>query len=523
MVARVGALCGLMAACVGPPAELAPGPGPLVSGSVVDENGVGIDGAMVSISDSCAATAGGGMFVLEDVSDGERILSVTVPVASGRPEQLYQRVAIVGDTALPPVRFASGGNLIPDGDFEDDDDLSDWEDPTEGEGGDAAVVDDTAAEGDKSLHLTATSEALLVRQAEIDLIAGQQYRFAGSLKVEGTTTSFGGVWVHLVPGTEVDFEVAPEAALPTCHFEPAYGEFLDIDWQEVETYFVAEQDGPVTLMLISWVEQAWLDDLSLRAVEPPESCAPEPEACGAPVIYEDVYVATPEEQAELAEHATVLGGVTLANDAVTDLSALACLEQAASLTINSTQITSLDDLPPLWLTGNPGLCDYPSLWLESNPLLTDITGAAQLEGDLHHLLLIYNTALADLDGLEGLTELHGSIVVMGSHTLTSLHGLDNIERSLALNITDNDSLVDLAGLEGLREIFGEEMGISGNAQLTDLRALDGLETFNGMMWITNNPMLPACEAERFRDRLIAKGNEIEWSFTGNTGVGPCAP
>jgi len=143
---------------------------------------------------------------------------------------------------------------------------------------------------------------------------------------------------------------------------------------------------------------------------------------------------------------------------------------------------------------------------------------ASIGGDLR---IIDNASLADLTGLKTLTSVGGNLRVEGNTALVSLSGLQGLTSVAGdLMVVDNDALTSLRGLHGLIEVGGS-LRIEDNAELRSLLFLQELTTLGADLSLTNNPHLPTCEAEHFRDRLIAGGWAGTATIAGNDDLAAC--
>ena len=95
----------------------------------------------------------------------------------------------------------------------------------------------------------------------------------------------------------------------------------------------------------------------------------------------------------------------------------------------------------------------------------------------------------NLLALENLTTIHGHLFIQNNPELTSLEGLKNLSHvSGQLVIQNNGVLANLSGLENLRHV--ESLTIISNGALTNFDALGGLEEVrNGEITINHNPSL----------------------------------
>jgi hypothetical protein len=122
-------------------------------------------------------------------------------------------------------------------------------------------------------------------------------------------------------------------------------------------------------------------------------------------------------------------------------------------------------------------------------------------GDSIHIAI--NDALENVDGLAGLTELPGRLLIRGNYALTEIDGLAGVTAVAEeaptvdpedpipdIEITDNDELESLDGLAGLTAIGF--LHIEDNDALTDLSGLENL-TGAGTLAIMDNAHLDNLE------------------------------
>jgi hypothetical protein len=140
-----------------------------------------------------------------------------------------------------------------------------------------------------------------------------------------------------------------------------------------------------------------------------------------------------------------------------------------------------------------------------NTPLTSLAGLETVTSVGGNLVVRGNAALKDLRGLDGVTSV-GEILVIGENdSLTSLHGLDALTNvgSDAVVRTCNQ-LTNLQGLDALRSVGGLLI-VRNNNSLTSLSGLDGV-TKVGQLTVSQNPALPACAADALLSGLeVASG------------------
>ena len=138
-------------------------------------------------------------------------------------------------------------------------------------------------------------------------------------------------------------------------------------------------------------------------------------------------------------------------------------------------------------------CDKTLIWkgdykITNDDSIDDLSGYAFLAGDL----IVENTTLDSLDGLECLAGIDGKLSIGspgGTEHLKSLDGLRNLVKvGKDVIISTNKSLTTLQGLEKLSSIGGGLI-IQGNYVLKNLVGLGGLETIPEKFIIKSNPKL----------------------------------
>ncbi len=179
--------------------------------------------------------------------------------------------------------------------------------------------------------------------------------------------------------------------------------------------------------------------------------------------------------------------------------------------------------------------------------ITELPGALHLEGfysgppfyglsNVEHIgaLILYEARAPALTGLEAVQTI-GEVQLLGSRTLETFAGAPSLEsiETLLVESDDEISLADLATvditqsvtlrgttlttLDGLQAVDKlESLIIEDNASLTDLSAL-GLAGGASEMTIRNNAALPQCEV----DALLARSGSTCLDCSGNTGAGDC--
>ncbi len=171
----------------------------------------------------------------------------------------------------------------------------------------------------------------------------------------------------------------------------------------------------------------------------------------------------------------------------TDLSPLSCVTGAGGLhVLNNPLLTSLS-------TGGaqePGWGWWAGIVLEGNPALTDIDVLNNLMKMKGSIRIIDNDALVGLPAMPNLTWLGGYLTFEGNAALTSLDGMDQLWAVQEdVRIVDNAALSDVAALHGIDEISFGSLVITGNPSLSaaDAQALaDAIGSIDNGTTISNN-------------------------------------
>jgi hypothetical protein len=176
--------------------------------------------------------------------------------------------------------------------------------------------------------------------------------------------------------------------------------------------------------------------------------------------------------------------------------------------VNISQPTSLDGLSSLTSVGN--------LELQMGKL-TDVSALSSLTTVSGHLYIQFCPALTNLHGLEHLTQVGGELMLDDDARLTDLSGLDPLVSVGDLFITNNAALVT----NGFPHLTTTTSGfyVHANPQLTSL-GLAALANAKGGT-VTDNPLLPTCEATGLRDRLVANGASSAAFMISGNGTGTC--
>lgn len=236
----------------------------------------------------------------------------------------------------------------------------------------------------------------------------------------------------------------------------------------------AHDAGGVDASLNTGVDASASEDASLDASVPADAAPADAGGvgCDPQLRFSGTLLAGSNEDLEALRGVTFIDGFVTVTGAVSDLSALRCLQR----------VTSYD-------------CDC------------DIEGDL---GDERFGLSVQNTtALTSLEGLGRLTVVTGALAIRNNAALSNLEGLDRLRRAVVLLVEGNTSLASLDGLEALTTAGKLYNGT------------DGAEEGRLGIYITDNPALPTCEGTALRDRIGVENIDGVVSITGNDDTGVC--
>jgi len=185
------------------------------------------------------------------------------------------------------------------------------------------------------------------------------------------------------------------------------------------------------------------------------------------------------------------------------------------------QLARVDDLvlevmPGLRdLTGLDGVRSIASLRLLDNPNLESLEGLGPIQA-LDELYLSVDPKLANIDALSKLSSL--GELYLSNVGLVDLSPLNGVSQLTALDINECSVLSSLLGLDRVAMISGG-LSIRQNPALASLHGLEALESASRLT-ITENQVLPTCEADRVRDRLNDASLELV-EIADNDDAGVC--
>ena len=123
---------------------------------------------------------------------------------------------------------------------------------------------------------------------------------------------------------------------------------------------------------------------------------------------------------------------------------------------------------------------------ETPPDITDLSPLNTLQ-IVNNDLIIVNTQLQTLEGLESLTTINNDFTISGNRQLRSLFGLEGLTTiNNEFRISGNNELQNLDGLENLE--FAEAIDIRGNRVLTSIDGLSGIKEVNGDLRLESLPL-----------------------------------
>jgi hypothetical protein len=159
------------------------------------------------------------------------------------------------------------------------------------------------------------------------------------------------------------------------------------------------------------------------------------------------------------------------------------------------------------LTGLEGVTSVEgSAVLVSNSSLTNLVGLDYVISIGGDLLIWWNPLLNSLTGLGSLTTIGGNLTIgfwfWGNPALTSLTGLESLNSIEGnLEISHNDILISLVGFDNLTSIAGK-LEIESNPVLNSLTGLNNIEAGSiSNLIIENNNLLFECDIESICDYL----------------------
>jgi hypothetical protein len=159
-----------------------------------------------------------------------------------------------------------------------------------------------------------------------------------------------------------------------------------------------------------------------------------------------------------------------------------CTEIEGEVKISGDDIINLDGLEIINSIGG-------SLKIYSNPFLKDLNGLNNLTLINGDLWIDENDSLINLTGLENLSQIYGLLRIGFNHSLSSLQGINNLTSiSGHFLIFDNHALLDINGLTSLNYI-GNSVEIMNCSSLSNLEGLNNLDSIGDRLFLSNIDLL----------------------------------
>ncbi len=288
-----------------------------------------------------------------------------------------------------------------------------------------------------------------------------------------------------IGSNEFEFQVTPEG-------EPTNIIWISCEVQSLKLVQSAPNQGWTYLKWVTTDHQEW----NIRILQDTKP------------IWRGDYIILDDIDLQLLQGYTTVSGVLLVTN-FTELTSLASLEKLTSigggLSIYNNALTNLDGLDNLTSVGWLVVCGDNLTSLAGLESLTSVGGKVEISGK----------ALTSLAGLENLTSVGDYLRIQGNDALTNLTGLENLTTvNGELRVYSNANLTSLAGLENLVSVGGY-LSIDNNNALTALGMI-GLQKVGSYFWIYDNPMLCRSLAEELMNQVLAGGGIGGWiTISGN--------
>jgi len=121
------------------------------------------------------------------------------------------------------------------------------------------------------------------------------------------------------------------------------------------------------------------------------------------------------------------------------------------------------------LKGLENIMELDFLEIEYNRELTSLSGLTSLSNVSGGVRIVKNNVLEDLNYLNSLTTIGTQLFLSNNTSLTTLNGLENLEKIPQVIILNNINLITISGLEGITS--SDNIGIFSNNSLTDFCSL----------------------------------------------------
>lgn len=221
----------------------------------------------------------------------------------------------------------------------------------------------------------------------------------------------------------------------------------------------------------------------------------------------------------LSKITSLTGLQVVLNSAMTDLQGLENVTtiNGQVLILQNEGLTSLNGLDGLktidWTDA-----EGSSLIILGNPDLAGISDLSALTSLNGGFVISENDVLVSLAGLDNLESVgpFAFVWIASNPLLTSLAGIGKFESASVILIEDNESLTDLSGLETLTTVT-DSFVIIGNNALTSLKGLTKLTTISGELVLDSNPLL-----SNLNDLGGVTSMLQALNITNNENLGTCA-
>jgi hypothetical protein len=186
---------------------------------------------------------------------------------------------------------------------------------------------------------------------------------------------------------------------------------------------------------------------------------------------------------------------------ITNLDSLSSLTKVGSISIAYNQrlknINGLSNITSIGTNSNNN--KESSIIVEGNPMLTSLSGFSGLSGAIGGVYINDNDALTSLDGLQHINKIGGyGLQLNDNDVLVNTSALSKVTMiNLEAQIANNSLLTNLNGFRSLAEISivrggGVTLEISGNPMLENVDSLSNFVSLRGphsALTVTNNPKL----------------------------------
>lgn len=175
------------------------------------------------------------------------------------------------------------------------------------------------------------------------------------------------------------------------------------------------------------------------------------------------------------------------NNVLANLEAIRDLKISHDIVIGKTIAADIPELDIDALTGEVNI--YSNRNLESLSFLENLTSADKFT-------LKDNEVLANLDGLEKLTQIEGVINISKNIKLSSLDGMNNLQSSSSVTIFDNLKLTTLDALTNLTQILNQ-LQVTDNYNLGSIEGIQNLENCANVKITINSSLEDFCPLKSF--------------------------